>query len=132
MFDPPLIPLVPVSVELGSAEFAAIACWPFSDAFVSRLLQTDIPQRVKFGNCRIWIYRDPEDRVVGFGTLDLCREYGELTNGQVHLVPTQQIDDIAMVPRPGYHVTKKSTTLVGFLHSLERRPNHERIQSLKK
>ncbi len=78
------IPLTPVLVGLNSPEFEAISGWPFADPFVARLLQEDIPQRVQFGNCRIWIYRDPEGRLVGFGTLDVsdeCREYAE---GRLH------------------------------------------------
>jgi GNAT superfamily N-acetyltransferase len=78
------IPLTPVPVRLGSPEFEAISGWPFADPFVARLLQNDIPQRVQFGNCRIWIYRDPEGRLVGFGTLDMCDDYREYTAGQAH------------------------------------------------
>ena len=69
------IPLTPVSIGLDSAEFKAILGWPFVDPFVGRLLQSDIPQRVQLGNCRIWIYTDPQRQFVGFGSIDLCNEY---------------------------------------------------------
>jgi ribosomal protein S18 acetylase RimI-like enzyme len=78
------IPLTSVPIALDSKEFDTIANWPFLDPFVSRLLRTDIPQRVQFGNCRIWIYRDPDGQTVGFGTLDVCEDYGHFTSGQFH------------------------------------------------
>src|SRR5437660_10130046 len=78
------IPLTPVLLALDSREFEAISGWPFADPFVARLLRDDIPQRVQFGNCRIWTYRDPDGRLVGFGTLDVCRECGEYAGGQAH------------------------------------------------
>lgn len=84
MSDRPPIPLTPVLIELSSPEFAAIAGWPYPDPFVTRLLQYDVPQRVLFGNCRVWVYRDPDGRLVGFGTLDVCDDYREFTAGQLH------------------------------------------------
>lgn len=66
------IPLTPVLVSVDSQEFQAITGWPFPDPFVLRLLRDDIPQRVQFGNCRIWIYRDPTGEFVGFGTLEFA------------------------------------------------------------
>lgn len=78
------IPITPILIGLESAEFEALSGWPFADRFVARLLLDDIPQRVQFGNCRIWIYRDPVGRLVGFGTLDVCGECREYTRGQVH------------------------------------------------
>jgi GNAT superfamily N-acetyltransferase len=78
------IPLTPVLIGLGSREFEAISGWPFADPFVARLLREDIPQRVQFGNCQIWIYRDPDGRLVGFGTLDVCDECREYTEGKLH------------------------------------------------
>lgn len=77
------IPLTPVAVALGSPEFEAISGWPYTDPFVGRLLR-DIPQRVQFGNCRIWTHRDPDGRLVGFGTLDMCDDYRDYTAGQFH------------------------------------------------
>jgi GNAT superfamily N-acetyltransferase len=84
MSDRTPIPLTAIPVVLDDAEYQAICGWPFNDEFVARLLRGDIPQRVRFGNCRIWIYRDPEGRLVGFGTLDVCDDYGAYTNGQPH------------------------------------------------
>lgn len=78
------IPLTPVPIQIQSDEFQAIARWPFSDAYVVRLLQSDIPQRAQFGNCQIWVYRDPEERLVGFGTLDVCDDCCQFTDGQDH------------------------------------------------
>jgi GNAT superfamily N-acetyltransferase len=80
----PPIPLTADLIELESNEFQAISGWPFADPFVKRLLQQDIPQRVQFGNCRIWTYRDPDGSLVGFGTLDMCGECGEFTGGKLH------------------------------------------------
>ncbi len=59
------IPLTSVLIGLNSREFEAISGWPFADPFVARLLRDDIPQRVQYGNCRIWTYRDPDGRLVG-------------------------------------------------------------------
>ena len=48
------------------------------------MLHHDIRQRALLSNCRIWIYRDPENRCVGFGTLDVCSDYEQYTSGQPH------------------------------------------------
>ena len=84
MPDPTPISLAPVLIDLDSPEFQAIANWTFSDAFVGRLLRTDIPQRLRFGRCSMWAYRDPDEQLVGFGTLDLCYEYATETAGRIH------------------------------------------------
>src|SRR5438105_3664538 len=81
----PPIPLTAVLIQLDSPEFEAISGWPFADRFVRRLLQDDIPQRVQFNNCTIWTYRDPDGRLVGFGTLDVCGDCREFTGGKPHL-----------------------------------------------
>lgn len=78
------IPLTPISIGIQSPEFQAISAWPFPDPFVSRLLKSDIPQRAVLGNCRIWIYRDPQRQVVGFGTIDVCDDYAAYTSGKSH------------------------------------------------
>jgi GNAT superfamily N-acetyltransferase len=80
----PPVPLTPTLIGLDSSEFQAISGWPFADAFVRRLLQEDIPQRVQFGHCAIWTYRDPDGSLVGFGTLDVCGECAEFTGGKLH------------------------------------------------
>jgi GNAT superfamily N-acetyltransferase len=84
MSDHTPIPLTAVPIGLQSSEFEAISGWPFADPFVTRLLRDDIPQRVQFGNCRIWIYRDPNRSLVGFGTLDVCDECRDFTGGRAH------------------------------------------------
>jgi ribosomal protein S18 acetylase RimI-like enzyme len=84
MADRIAVHLTPIPINLDSVEFAAICGWPFADSFVVRLLRDDIPQRVQFGNCRIWIYRDPGARLAGFGTLDVCDDYREFTGGRPH------------------------------------------------
>jgi ribosomal protein S18 acetylase RimI-like enzyme len=78
------IPIMPVPVELDAPEFKEICCWHFEDAFVGRLLREDIPQRMLFGNCRTWVYRDPSSQIVGFGTIDVSIDCAELTEGQPH------------------------------------------------
>lgn len=78
------VPLTPIQVGVGSGEFQAISGWPYADSFVARLLHEDIPQRVQFGNCRIWVYRDPDERFVGFGALDVCGDCREFTGGRDH------------------------------------------------
>ncbi len=47
-------------------------------------MKGDIPQRALLGNCRIWIYQDPQHQVVGFGTLDVCEDYASYTSGKSH------------------------------------------------
>jgi GNAT superfamily N-acetyltransferase len=78
------IPLTPHLIELHDEEFGAISSWPFVDDYIGRLLREDIPQRVQFGHCRIWVFRDPEERLVGFGTIDHCDDYAALTGGLWH------------------------------------------------
>lgn len=80
----PPVPLTLLSIDLDSPEFAAIMGWPFADPFVIRLLQSDIPQRMLFNHCAVWVYRDPDGNLVGFGTLDLCGDCSEFTSGQLH------------------------------------------------
>ena len=58
------IPLIRMPITIAHAQFKTISSWPFDDPFVTRLLQNDIPQRVTFGNCRIWIYHHPDGQVV--------------------------------------------------------------------
>lgn len=111
MSDRTPIPLTPIPIAIDSPEFQAISGWPFEDPFVTRLLRDDIPQRVQFGECRVWIYRDPERRLVGFGTLDVCDDYGQYTAGRPH----------PYIPLLATNSTIKSlgygTTIVGHLIS---------------
>jgi ribosomal protein S18 acetylase RimI-like enzyme len=78
------IPIVSIPIEPASPEFSGLLGWPFGDSYVGRLLAKDIPQRVRRGTGRIWIYRDPQDQVVGFGTLDLRDHYSDFTDGRLH------------------------------------------------
>jgi len=32
----------------------------------------------------VWVYRDPAGNTVGFGTLDICKEYEHFTGGKYH------------------------------------------------
>ena len=84
MSDRTTIPLTPVPIHLDSPEFGEISGWPFEDPFVGRLLREDIPQRVQFNNGLVWVYRDPDNRLVGFGTIDVCDDYREYTAGRPH------------------------------------------------
>ena len=58
--------------------------WPYEDPFVTRLLQSDIPQLVKSSSCRIWVYSDPNGQFVGFGSLVICDFFSEDTGGKLH------------------------------------------------
>lgn len=79
------IQLVPDPVGLNEPVFNAITQWPFKEEFVFRILTRDIPQRVKYEGGKIWAYRDPDANLVGFGTLSVCTDCGEFTDGKSHL-----------------------------------------------
>jgi ribosomal protein S18 acetylase RimI-like enzyme len=38
-----------------------------------------------YGWCSIWVYRDPHGNIIGFGTLDLSKEYDQFTSGNSHV-----------------------------------------------
>jgi ribosomal protein S18 acetylase RimI-like enzyme len=78
------VQLVPIPVDLNGPVFNAIVSWPFEEEFVVRILTDDIPQRVKFESARIWAYRDPDANLVGFGTLSICGDWREFTDGKSH------------------------------------------------
>lgn len=84
MSDRTPIPLIPQLVAPEAGEFATLSGWAFADPFVSRLLRSDVPRRVRLGNGRVWVYRDPDNVLVGFGTLDVCRDYDDFTGGEPH------------------------------------------------
>ncbi len=84
MSDRPQIPLLPVLITIGSPEYGTISSWPFVNSFVARLLRDDLPERVRSNQTRIWVYCDPDDQLVGFGTLDVCQDYREYTQGSPH------------------------------------------------
>jgi ribosomal protein S18 acetylase RimI-like enzyme len=83
---PTPIPLTHEPITCDSAAYHDILAWPYKeeDTYVRRLLQTDIPIRVWAGYCEVWIYRNPDRQVVGFGTLDLCDDWKEYTGGKLH------------------------------------------------
>ena len=84
MADRLIIPLKPTLITPESPEYAQILLWSFAENFVGRLLRSDIPQRYQRNQCRIWAYFDPYGPLVGFGSLDLCREYAAVTNQEPH------------------------------------------------
>lgn len=89
MPPPTPIPLTPIRINPGGPEYQAILTWPFADqpffeGQVKRLLQEDIPRRVQDGFGLVWGYRDPSGNTVGFGTLDVCREYAQWAGGEAH------------------------------------------------
>jgi GNAT superfamily N-acetyltransferase len=71
-------------VRVDSPEFGTICGWPFPDNFVHRLIRDDIPQRVVFGRCLVFLYRDPTGQPVGFGTLDICSDYCTMVGDALH------------------------------------------------
>jgi len=101
------IPLTPVSVELNAPEFREICGWPFADPFVGRLLRDDIPQRIQFGNGRIWVYRDPQSQLVGFGTIDVCDDWGVYAAGQPHpYIPLLAVNPIVQACGHGKSIVR--------------------------
>jgi GNAT superfamily N-acetyltransferase len=84
MSDRPVPSLTAIPIKHDSSEFAEVRDWPFADPYIGRMLREDIPRRVTLWDCRIWIYRDPEDQAVGFGTIDVCDDYCDFTNNRLH------------------------------------------------
>jgi hypothetical protein len=89
MSIPQPVALSAVQTVPGEPDFLALMAWPFAEqpfyeGQVKRLLQKDIPHRVLYGFCQVWVYRDPSGNIVGFGTLDLCRDYAQFTQGKYH------------------------------------------------
>ncbi|MFO0927293.1 MAG: N-acetyltransferase [Gemmataceae bacterium] len=85
----PPIALTPARTSPTDPAFQALLSWPFaSDPFyerqVLRLLQQDIPHRWLYGSLFVWLYNDPAGQTVGFGALDVCREYQQFTSGKDH------------------------------------------------
>jgi ribosomal protein S18 acetylase RimI-like enzyme len=89
MSTPDPIPLTPTRITPDKPEFQALLAWPFAEqpfyeGQVKRLLQNDIPYRVRYSNGLVWVYREPGGDMVGFGTLDVCKEYEDFTEGKYH------------------------------------------------
>jgi len=109
MSDNPSILLSPTYTEPSGDEFTTICRWPFADPYVNRLLREDVPQRARSGNGRITVYRDPAGEPVGFGTIDVCNDYGSLTGNRLHpYIPLLAV-------RPGYEGRGYGTFIVRHL-----------------
>ena len=83
------IPLTPIRTFPVERDYQALLAWPFAEqpfyeGQVRRLLQNDIPYRVMYSFGLVWVYRDPNGNTVGFGTLDVCKEYERFTGGKYH------------------------------------------------
>lgn len=49
------------------------------------MLREEIPQRMIYGELlMVFVYHDPDGNKVGFGTLDLCNDYAQFTDGKLH------------------------------------------------
>jgi ribosomal protein S18 acetylase RimI-like enzyme len=88
MASPEPVRLLAVPITRDHPAFATLLSTSFADPFVSRLLRTDLPLRMTFGNGRVWVYTDPTfpgvGGFIGFGSLDVCDDYGALTGDRVH------------------------------------------------
>src|SRR5262245_34753039 len=89
MSTPQPIPLTPVLTLPNEPAFQAVLTWQFADqpfyvGQVKRLLQNDIPYRIAYNGCLVWVYYDHDNNAVGFATLDLCDDYERFTEGKLH------------------------------------------------
>lgn len=83
-------PLHPSPIYPGHPDYDALLAWPFPTtpfyaAQVLNVLRNDIPQRMLFETCIVWLYRDGGGNAVGFGTLAVTQEYPQFTNGLRHV-----------------------------------------------
>lgn len=83
------IPLKAIRTAPSEPEYQTLLAWPFPaqpffEGQVLRLLQNDIPYRVMYSFGLVWVYKDPSGNMVGFGTLDVCKEYERFTGGKYH------------------------------------------------
>ena len=76
--------LTPIPVQPGDPVFRVVAAWSFDEEFVVRVLTRDVTLRVLFGRGQLWAYLDAERNIVGFGTLDICRDCAALADGRQH------------------------------------------------
>lgn len=90
------MPANPVSITahriaLGSPEYERLLAWPFPTepffvAQVRRVLAVSLPERLKASPTgSLWLYRDPVEEEVGFGSLLPCSEYPQLSGNRPHL-----------------------------------------------
>jgi ribosomal protein S18 acetylase RimI-like enzyme len=89
MSTPQPIHLTPIPTAPATPEFQSLLTWPFAEqpfyeGQIRRVLESDILNRLVYGFCRVWVYRDPDANTVGFSTLDVCREYDDFTNKKLH------------------------------------------------
>jgi ribosomal protein S18 acetylase RimI-like enzyme len=113
MTERTLIQLLPKLIATRSDEFQAVCSWKYSDAdsYVCRLLTQNIPHREKFGYLQIWAYYNPEQLMVGFGTLDFCFEYRQLSSNQLHpYIPLIAVNPDFMRNGHGSSIIKHLTT----------------------
>ncbi len=73
-----------VAIQLGGTEYDTILSWPYADQYVAKLLHVDIPRRIKFGDCQVWVYYNPDKQMVGFGVLDINDCYSDYTLSKPH------------------------------------------------
>ena len=81
------IPLTAIRTGPGEPDYQALLAWPFAaqpfyEGQVLRLLRNDIPHRVLYSFGLVWVYRDPTGATVGFGTLEVSKEYERFTGGK--------------------------------------------------
>lgn len=69
-------------INPGSVRF--ISSWGFADEYVKRLLLTDILDRQRGNQIRMWVFQNERGQTVGFGTLDLCADWSYLCDGKRH------------------------------------------------
>jgi GNAT superfamily N-acetyltransferase len=89
MSAPHSVALSPVQILPSSSEYQTLQTWPFNnslfyEAQIPRLLQVDIPHRVAFENGMVWVFKDSNSMVAGFGTLALSYEHVQFSNNQIH------------------------------------------------
>jgi ribosomal protein S18 acetylase RimI-like enzyme len=82
MADSTPVSLDAIPIGLDDPDWAQDICnwnWEPEDTYVRDMIQVDIPERVRYRNCRIWSFRDPNNEVVGFGTMDVWTDWSELS-----------------------------------------------------
>ncbi|MGL6075537.1 MAG: GNAT family N-acetyltransferase [Fimbriiglobus sp.] len=98
------IPLTPIPISIESPEYQSLLSWPFTDDFVTRMLLSDLPHRVRYGSCRVWIYQNPDLENVGLGSLDVGVDYQDFTDRRPHAyIPLLAVHPT--IPSKGYGTT---------------------------
>lgn len=89
MSNPTHIQLHPCLIQPTAPIYRDILQWPVAP-FFTRIARDDIPTRFNYGSCHAYAYYDynnPEtyERIpVGFGSLDLCDDWGDFTDQKEH------------------------------------------------